>query len=183
MIIVEGPDGVGKTTFCKKLLAHLPGHVYSHFTRLPPGFDYYWGYAERVGRGLVQDRFHMSEVAYAQARGEEPRLDKWDYRLVDSLVRRVGGVTVLITGTQELVRSRWDAGQMYDVKKTLAAAQVYEDIAAQPLMYQYVDQDYLIRCTSDRPYPTEHDVGAVLDLYRQRQIDLDRVLRRRPGAL
>lgn len=184
MLIIEGPDGVGKTTLARKLLVGLPTHVYAHFTRLPSGFDYYWGYRERASRSVVQDRFHMSEVAYAVARGEPSRLDAETYRLVDGHLRGLGAVTVLLTAGPDLVRSRWDDGQMYDLGRTLAAAEVYEVIAGGgDAGVGPVDLDVVIQLSGGKPYATDDDARAVLELYRRRQVVVDDVGRRRPVRL
>lgn len=180
MLIVEGPDGVGKTTLCKKLLKGLPGHVYAHFTRLPPGFDYHWGYADRASRRVVQDRFHMSELAYAKARGERPMLDRHGYQLIDARLRLLGAVTVVVTASAELVASRWDNSQMYSLDATLAAAREYDRVLAE---CPWVDVDVVLRCDQGDPYVTDHAADAVLELYLERQRAVDAVARRRPPGL
>lgn len=184
MLIVEGPDGVGKTTLCEKLLAVLPTHVYAHFTRLPPGFDHPWDYLARTSRRVVQDRFHLSEPAYAEARGDADRLLLTPelYRLVDARLRQLGGVTVLLTADDALVRSRWDASQMFDVGRTLLASRAYRRLLAGQTPYR-PDLDLHYHLTTERPYVTDDQVDEVLGLYRRRQSALDETLSRRPASL
>jgi GTPase SAR1 family protein len=188
MIIIEGPDGVGKTTLAKKLLGHLMSHVYAHFTRLPPGFDYYWGYVDRMSRYVVQDRFHMSEVAYAEARGDDLRVDPETYRLLDGRLRLLGAYTVLVTATEDLVRERWDPTQMYDVERTLSACRVFNRIASDnrhDIKYRgyLFDVDHVVRCHEGSPYATDDDVDRVIGEYRVRQSAVSRATARAAARL
>jgi hypothetical protein len=199
MIIIEGADGVGKTTLCKKLLnsGRLDDHVYAHFTRLPAGFDYHWGYAERMSPRVVQDRFHMSEIVYAAARGEASQLTPELYRLVDARLRLIGAYVVLVVADEGLVKSRWDASQMYDLEKTAAAARMFKSLCdwaayidadskpAEPDRFaEYaVDIDQLIVLNEERPYATDDDVDLILEAYLHRQQAVRLAASRRPVAL
>lgn len=168
MLIVEGTDGVGKTTLCKKLLTKLHTHIYAHFTRLPPGFDYFWGYVERMSRHVVQDRFHMSEVAYAVARGEPPHIDPDQYALVDARLRLIGGFTVVVTAEPSLVKERWRADQMYNLGATLEAGRMFIDIVSRPNYYR-ADVDYHFHCEEgENEYVPNTIVDDIVERYRER---------------
>lgn len=182
MLIVEGPDGVGKTTLCKKLLAGLPGYVYSHFTRLPRGFDYHWGYADRVSRYIVQDRFHLSEIIYSAARGEDTPLTPELYRLVDARLRLAGAYTLLVTADRRVLEPRWGTGQMYSLERTLAAADFFAGLPANYPGY-CLDIDYHHHCTAGGPYVTDAVVDRVLTEYKARQSLVTRLAGCRPATL
>lgn len=181
MLVVEGPDGVGKTTLCKRLLKELPRHVYAHFTRLPRGFDYYWGYADRMSRFIVQDRFHMSEWAYAAARMETPKLCEDGYRLVDANLRLLGGFTVLVTADPDVVAGRWDPSQMFSLEATLGAAAEYLAILGRPGYRP--DVDFHFHATKDKPYVPDDAVDEILRQYQSRQFLVDCLARDKPGRL
>lgn len=189
MLIIEGPDGVGKTTLAKRLVKELTseGYIYAHFTRLPPGFDRYWGYWERMSRKIVQDRFHMSEITYANAREEVTPLDPETYRLIDGCVRLYGGMTVLILASQELIESRWTHDQMFSLEKTKEAGRQYDKLSRDGgLMPDFrsnriiqIDIDYTFYCSKDFPYVTDGAIDEILKQYRERQFIFKQVVRRR----
>jgi len=75
MIIIEGADGVGKTTFCRKLcdvfvaqMGSTAAGWYSHMSRPAENFDHVTGYMRAVRAG-VQDRFHLGSIAYGKLLG------------------------------------------------------------------------------------------------------------------
>ena len=71
MIIVEGPDGTGKTTLCKKIAEKYSIKYYkeslSYQERLSPDYDGYFHYFELVNmiyhskEKMVCDRLHLGE--------------------------------------------------------------------------------------------------------------------------
>lgn len=187
MIIIEGPDCVGKTTVCKKLLKILNGeslglpHVYAHFTKLPAGFDYYHNYLDRASRYVVQDRFHLSEIVYSRARGiAKSPLCPERYRLVDAALRNLGTITVLITADDGLIRERWDQSQMYNTEITLAAADGFRRLGE--LFPEYdPDIDFNFHCTKGIPYVPDTILNEILTKYLCRQELSGRTSARRYG--
>lgn len=183
MLIVEGPDGVGKTTMCQALVRQLHDHVYAHFTRLPDGFDRYWGYVERASPLVVQDRFHMSEIAYSRARDDETALTPETYRLVDAHLRALGSFVVVVTADPDLVQARWSKGQMYDPRITIRAATEFLNIVEGRLPDYRFDVDLRFHCDREQPYVSDEQVRLVLDRYRFRLREVLDVAARRPRRL
>lgn len=180
MLIVEGPDCAGKTYLCRELVKKLPGWTYQHLSRLQDAFDRYWGYVERTCGTVVQDRFHLSELAYARARGDVTPLTEETYRLVDAEVRRAGGFTVMILPSDDLVRRRWDAGQMYQLPTVLRAAEAFRRARE---LFPWADVDLEVRCDDGKPYADERDVDEVLRRYRARLAEVEAIGTRRPVRL
>jgi len=122
MLIVEGADLVGKTTFANRLLEQTwvqrCGHVYSHLGKLPSGFSASQ-YLSIASTWLVQDRFHLSELACRMVDVEPVRLCPETYRLVDAGLRMLGAFTVVITATSELIAQRFAArgDAMYNLQQ------------------------------------------------------------------
>lgn len=183
MLIIEGTDIVGKTTLAKKLTHELSsfGHIYSHFTRLPDNFDRYWGYIEHARPNIVQDRFHMSELVYASARRDSTSLDDETYRLVDAYLRNFGSYTVVITATEELLKSRYEnininkTQQMYDLHTVLSANEYFKEVAFCSEKY---DSDLSICESEDEPWPTENIIQFIKQNYLERRLKIQSLLKR-----
>lgn len=138
MLIIEGPDLVGKTTLAKKMLnllnsaAKMP-HIYAHFSKLPDGWDYFWNYLERASRNIVQDRFHFSEIVYSFVcryhKGQSP-LTPERYRVVDGILRQLGSMTVVITADDDWLKKQLDdkhrRGEMFSEEQILKVNQTFK---------------------------------------------------------
>lgn len=179
MLILEGGDSTGKTTLAKRLLKELPRHIYCHFSRLPPAFDYYWDYCDRMSRYVVQDRFHLSELVYAKVRGVPTNLNPETYRLVDAQLRVMGAYVVKICAAQSLIEKRWDKTQMYSFDETLYANRLYDSLSKFTEEGYKIDVDYTFHCYEDTPYVTEDAIAEILAGYRARQRNIDLINRQR----
>jgi thymidylate kinase len=173
MLIIEGADLTGKTTLAHNLLKHRPlndrGYVYKHFTRLPGGFHRYWGYVDNATQRSVQDRFHMSEVMYAEARGDKDKyLTPEMYRLVEAHLALLGSYTVLITADEQLIRERWREGEMYDIELVRRVNELY--------LHTQLPFDYHFHANAHRPFMDDVEQRRVLDKYFERQATLERML-------
>jgi len=181
-IVVEGSDHLGKTTLCKKLLEHpllkQRGYVYHALSRLPDGFHRFWGYKALAQQRVVQDRFHMSEIAYAYARGDESTpLTPDRYRRVDATLRLLPAFTVVLTISPSLLRHRLEhepKEEMYDNALILRANEVFRTIADTRIfvynsaVYSDIDVDAQIHCDERSPYPTGLDALNIIDCYERR---------------
>lgn len=171
MIIIEGADLLGKTTLAKRLVHLHHGYVYAHFTRLDKKFDYVNGYIARASRRVVQDRFHMSEVVYSMARGEDPMVSEEEYRYVDGYLRRLGAYTVVVTASPEyyetVLRCRMRSEEMYD-EKIMARANEFFVRAGNSELCQ-MDVDLRIELSKDHPMIDDRDVAHITCEYRKRQ--------------
>ena len=176
MLIVEGTDGVGKTTLCQRLVKELEVHgpwIYSHFGKLPSTWDYPWSYIPRISQYVVQDRFHMSEIAYRVARGEEQQLHPEAYRLVDAYLRMSGSCTVVITQSPSTLKRLWkeDSNGVTIEQAHLANVEFMNLISNQITMHKYtVDFDIWWTPHDDITYPAEDDnfVRNILTRYLRR---------------
>ena len=166
MLIVEGTDGVGKTTLAHELCRRLPGWVYSHFSRLPDEFHRYHDYLPFMARRQVMDRFHMSEIAYAEARGDEQIQFPEQYKLLDARLRLFGAYTVVVTATNAVLEATYHDKQMYDLALIKRANVVFQRIVSKPT---YVDWDCVIVAERDH-FPSDSPlVDQIVEDYLQRQ--------------
>lgn len=195
MLIIEGPDLVGKTALAKRLEARHEfqdrGMIYRHLSRLPPGFDTPWQYRSLMGRRTIYDRFHVSEPAYCYARGEaSSQLSPEKVRLLDGWLRGLGAFTVLITADDDLLRERHAkraADEMYPVETVLRANEAFRWMGNVwvngPMEPTCIDERYRfdfdvwLHCTADRPWPSsEQWIDNIVDRYLERQAVLEHVL-------
>ncbi len=177
MLIIEGADLVGKTTLAQNMLKHAPlrdrGYVYKHFTRLPDGFHRFWGYVDNAVQRCVQDRFHMSEVAYAWARGDKKTyLTPELYRLVEAHLALLGAFTVVVTADSNVIKSRWREGEMYDQELVLRVNEWYVD----KIERRVVPFDAHFHATEKHPFLDAVTERKIIDAYIERQHTLEWML-------
>lgn len=142
MIVLEGPDLVGKSSianalFQNEVLQEL-GYIIAHFSRLPVGWRWEW-YADRASTRLIQDRFHMSEMMYAKLNGKDPCMTPEQYRIVqETLVDWYDLFTVVITASEDLIAERYTpraAEEMFSLEQILDVNNAYIEAVNDP-MYQ-----------------------------------------------
>lgn len=74
-LIIEGMNGIGKTTFCEKMLkqSHFKNYEYVHLTDKEPNtFEYYSKILKNDK--LILDRGPLSELVYSSIYGRKPRI-------------------------------------------------------------------------------------------------------------
>lgn len=117
IVIIEGPDGAGKTT----LAEHLSKRYwlsYHHEGPPPPGIEPLYHYAKLLdnarhprGSGVVFDRFALGERVYGPVlRGRDAiGLDGW--RVFKRLLKASGAISVLCLPSYEVCHASWASGR------------------------------------------------------------------------
>ncbi len=117
-IILEGCDGVGKTTVAKDLRAELRERGYRVFVMhrgVPKRHvldEYQYdveGFRPGQGVGLIADRWHWGDIVYGELYRGASALGGTEgagFRFVELFLRSRGAVTVLMTQTPDVVRTR-----------------------------------------------------------------------------
>lgn len=181
MIVIEGPDGVGKTTFANKLLEYSARNgepmTYHHMTRPSPGFDYFNDYVLMgIGGNIVRDRFHLGAVVYGQMLGlhsyqEDPTL----LRALIRFVRMRRCVTVVITADDHWLRDSLEKEikekkreQMYNVNTIIQANKCFRAIASVSTTSSDPMCDYHIPI-GEGVFPTAGAVADVFHVWHKRQ--------------
>lgn len=146
MLIIDGPDSIGKTTLAKRLVKmaneRLVGTVeqqheqvkitYRHMTRPSDSFDYFNDFHNLIlgANHTVQDRFHLGTIAYDDP---NPKYSRDQLRIIESWIYRQGSVIILLLPTnlnyykERLIQFAKE--EMFDVERMVKAATVYQDIA------------------------------------------------------
>lgn len=118
LIIIEGADLVGKSTFVRRLteaVANLfPGEGIDVFHRGPPRLhplDEYVvplvGYRPGTRRHVICDRWHLGELVYPRVFGRSTVLDDAVHRHTELFLRSRGAVQVLLDLPLNVLRDRY----------------------------------------------------------------------------
>lgn len=189
MLILEGADLVGKTTLCRDLLTWSyfkdRGYIYSHFSRLPARFPRVWGHIEHAHRFTIQDRFHLGDPLYTQARQDDAFcLGPEQYRIVDGYLRFLGAYTIIITAPDALIIRRLEESgrlEMYDPHTILRANALYKSVVEHGSLGDYkIDWDYHIHVTDTIP---SHKVKEAINEYQKRQSIVDAITQQRSMSI
>ena len=103
IIIVEGPDGAGKSTLIEQLLKSHPGSSYKHFSNPKTddeAFNYWQVYAKAIEdtdptKVTVFDRSWYSDVVYGPIFRNRLEMDPMHVRMLEAMVQVHGGGSVI----------------------------------------------------------------------------------------
>ena len=168
MLIVEGTDLAGKTTFCKAIIENLNrrgySHIYRHLSRLPESWDSYHDYLRIASPIGVHDRFHDSELAYCHGRREESKLTPLHYRLLEGQLTQLGMFKVAILPTNTLLAARYEAlgDDMYGLDVIRRANDWFHRVSDEdgPQLFSIS-----IYTHEEQPFPTKEEVRVTADAY------------------
>ena len=169
MIIIEGADKVGKSTFANELLK-LTGFEYRHMTKPPEDFDHVAGYMDGVAARVVQDRYHLGASVYGQMLGLGGFPTYQEMRIVQRYLRWQGAVVVILScedwRMEELLAADEVSEEMYDPATIRAANRGFRALTScsnhgEPWCDMHID-------VTDG-WPDEVDMTKIVDLWKRRQ--------------
>lgn len=172
MLIVEGPDMVGKTTFLNavadRITPMVEGLARDHFTHLDTEMTPA-KYMRRFKPFCLSDRGHMSNLVYGHICREGSDLTADQYRVVDGLMLAAGGMMVLLSASADWYEHLLEANkrdQKWNPVLNRKVADAFRGIQSrQPFhgVRPWVDVAYL--CDGSFPSQDEALVVAVADRY------------------
>ncbi len=141
MLIIEGPDAVGKTTFAQKCVEYMREYqpdlpvIGQAFGMLPAKWDYYADYLPYVTPYAVMDRFVMSEVAYgAVCRNRVGFVTQDRLNRVQAELDRVASFTVVITAATDddmrelFLRAKEKRPEEFKVEQVVRVNQAFSEL-------------------------------------------------------
>lgn len=139
MLIFEGTDMAGKTTLANAVIEYLNFEykhplVYQHLSKLSE----HWKpehYLELLSKRVVMDRFFMSRQAYGTVFQNQEVYDPNIIAMLDSHTRAMGGFTVLVLPTNDVITKRWEKinrAEMYDLDGVLKINSYFSEIEKHP---------------------------------------------------
>jgi len=163
MIIIDGPDHVGKTTLAKALANVLP-ITYRHLSKLHNRFDPYWDYVPMMDRCVLMDRFYDSRTAYGIALQNQLPLDTFHMDLLDAHAKLHGAIRVLVyieNPTTYYEKAEWGDWEMYSKEQSIRVANQF--IALKH------ERPWDFKWASDVIFPTKALVTDICDRWRKTQ--------------
>lgn len=115
ILIVEGPDGAGKTTFCKRAESHARslgvGVSVTHFGPTDTAFnDYLDVINDELTKSrdhlVIADRMHLGEVVYGTTRRALPQYGLVSLNLLNLMVESTPGHVVVLAPPVETLKER-----------------------------------------------------------------------------
>lgn len=199
MLVIEGPDMVGKTEFVTALMIRAKGLGIElerdkfGMAESAPG-AMMPALASRVRPGVVADRCWLSEIVYGvscQGRGRPPSISPADHAEAQRLMGAAGGMLVVIAATpgaySRLAATHHGRGEAYSVKDCESANHTYSYVGCSGRLPHWlpsehaqwrgvavsVDKTHILSacCAENQSYPglNSHLVEEVLYRYMERQ--------------
>jgi len=142
IIIVEGPDGAGKSTLIQQLLASHPGSTMKHFgapKNDDESYNYWQVYMDAINEAdptklTIFDRSWYSDLVYAPVMRNRDEMDLRHVKLLEAfVVSHGGGYVIYLTATLNVLWKRCTVRGEHYVKtkeQLIALAQGYSDVFA-----------------------------------------------------
>lgn len=147
MIVLEGADGVGKTTLANQLVHELNQRfgkdAYYTYRHLGMPTEYYRQHRHELLKNMVDeyticDRHWLSSYVYDRVAGYEVSLQY--YRGLWLSLRRRGVKTIILAASDATIEKRYHDKQDFSLSDVLKANQLYKEAF---LLFQDM---YLISC-------------------------------------
>lgn len=164
MLIIEGPDHIGKTTMARRLTflsakrKQLPTY-YQHYSCPNEAFDWFQDYKDAISQYAIIDRFHLSGIAYQQAVKHNA------LRAIEAWLGCLGTYTVIMSAKMDWYE-KWlkksDKVQMFSEEVNVEAAERYYEMAKGKYIFPIkVDQVIWV----DRGFPDDTVLNTILDCW------------------
>lgn len=186
MLLIEGPDSVGKTRLAAELVNALASRgcpVRADKFGLPESTRMLAECKDRVSQWTVCDRSWVSEVAYGRTIRGTPRISTREAYACQEMFKRAGGLTVLVTATPSryaaIMEELYDASrEAFTKEECLLVNEAYRRMVHDGEMDGYeVDVDIHVELDHSSPWPSSDEslVRRISDAYVSAQRAVDRL--------
>lgn len=174
MLILEGSDCLGKTTFAKLLLDEANSRnmyptFYSHMSRPNSVFDFFLDYKDMITTFAIQDRFHLGGIVWHDA------ISQAKLEIIEGWLRSVGSM-IIVFYTKD---HRWfeekikndKRENLLDIDTMLKANKRYVDLVLKyDVLHPIIDTTFNIKSYDDScpQYPNRNDAKQIIDKWFER---------------
>lgn len=178
MLIIEGSDCLGKTTFANLLFEVAKETVHNqglhhivyqrHMTRPIESFDFLYHYQDMISKFAIQDRFHLGGIVWHN------KISQAELEIIEGWLQSVGSMTVVFYATNlGWYREKIEAderGNLLDVDTMVRANMQYRDMVwGKHGQSPRINFSYNI-CGTDNPhrYPDRSDAVDIVNAWFER---------------
>jgi hypothetical protein len=173
MIVIEGADGVGKTTLARELCHRL--HLgYEHYGMLPEGWRYFEDYMPSIRRDVVLDRFIMSELVYGTRLRRGCLIGEDEFRGLEALMALQGCLTVVIVAHHSRLPKRDDK---FTGEQVWSVNELYSSMyfgTSRLKIKPTIDLAYMLHPGTGYVTENEQMVRHIVDTWKRRQSWIER---------
>jgi len=102
MIIIEGPDAAGKTTFVKWLRENMEVGVQKSYYPKVNQLSYYL-HSSTIYGGFFQERYYLSEIVYPRFKKNREAMEDWKQFLIEASLMQNGPVIIYLRPEKETI--------------------------------------------------------------------------------
>lgn len=110
LIVLEGPDGAGKSTLARKIADEIGAEVWHRGPPTSHPLDEYetplFGYRPGSGQHIVCDRWHVGEWVYPEVLGRETTVTPTIFRHIELFLRSRGALLVPLMNLEYVLAER-----------------------------------------------------------------------------
>lgn len=133
-IIVDGNDGVGKSTTAKILQDEFGINSYIHFSyKDPSDFDFYNRILEKDN--VIFDRSFLDDIIYAEVLGREPRLTQEEVDRLIEKAKELGFIFIICHTT----KNKYNKDEHKEIKNQKEKLDNYFEDLAKKHNFKYYD--------------------------------------------
>ncbi|UZQ30497.1 MAG: hypothetical protein OHM57_02365 [Spiroplasma phoeniceum] len=105
-IVLEGIDGVGKTTFANKLMNNLSskGMIVHSDSKTPNTYEWYSELNNNSFSNIIFDRYAHGEIVYSELFNRNPKLTVNDLEKLEREISKQNGCILYFQATKKLIK-------------------------------------------------------------------------------